>query len=85
MAIAVTLQTFSLTSNRYIVTATLTTPGDNDTWDTGLRVVDAAGFTIVEATGSAADAIGIASIAAGVITLDVQGAVDVARAWAIGV
>lgn len=75
---------FSLLSDRYFVTATITSPLDGDTWDTGLSMVDAAGFTIEEAAGAAADACGIGSISSGTITLDVQGTVDSARAWAIG-
>ena len=83
-AVTQTRNRFSLMSDRYFVTATMTSPLDADTWDTGLSTVDAAGFAIVEASGAAADAIGIGSISSGTITLDVQGTVDSARAWAVG-
>ena len=75
---------FSLMSDRYFVTATITSPSDAETWDTGLSTVDAAGFAIEEASGSASDAISIGSISNGTITLDVQGTVGSARAWAVG-
>lgn len=71
-------------SDRYYVTATFTSPLDADTWDTGLSTVDAAGFTIEEASGAAADALSVGSISNGTITLDVAGTVDSARAWAVG-
>lgn len=83
-AVTQTSNRFSLLSDRYFVTATITSPSDGDTWNTGLNSIDAAGFTIEEASGAAADACAIGSISNGTITLDVQGTVDSARAWAIG-
>lgn len=80
------------TTNRYhglgnatLVTATFTSPADTNTWDTGLGQIDYVDFTIVEASGSAADAVNVASISGGVVTLDVAGTVNSALAMAIGV
>lgn len=80
------------TTNRYhglgnvtMVTATFTSPADTNTWDTGLGQIDFAGFTIVDAAGAASAAISAASIAGGVVTLDIQGTVSSALALAAGV
>lgn len=83
-AVTQTSNQYTIAGHRHVVTATFTAPLDGDTWDTGLRTVEHASFTIVEASGAAADAISIASIATGVITLDVAGTVDTARAYAMG-
>lgn len=76
---------YDLVGSRWVVTAQFTSPADTNTWDTGLAVIDHASFTIVEASGSAADAIGVGSISGGTITLDVQGTVTSALARAEGV
>ena len=76
---------YDLVGTRWVVTAQFTSPADGDTWDTGLPTIDHASFTILEASGSAADAISAGSIAGAVITLDVQGTVDAALARAEGV
>ena len=83
-AVTQTANQYDVSGNRNVVTATFTAPLDGDTWDTGLRTVEHVDFTIVEASGAAADAIGIASISVGTVTLDVAGTVDTARARAIG-
>ena len=84
-AVTQTRNAYAIAGHRNVVTATFTSPLDGDTWDCGLRQIDHVSFTIVEAGGSAADAIGVASISGQVITLDVQGTVDSARARAEGV
>ena len=83
-AVTQTTNQYDIAGNRNVVTATFTSPLDGDTWDTGLRTVEHVDFTIVEATGAAADAIGIASISGATVTLDVAGTVAAARARAVG-
>lgn len=83
-AVTQTSNAYDIQGNRNVVTATFTSPADGDTWDTGLRTVEHATFTIVEASGAAADAICIGSISGGTITLDVSGTVTSARAMATG-
>ena len=83
-AVSQTANDYSIQGHKHVVTATFTSPADGDTWDTGLRTVEHVSLTIVEASGAAADAISVASISVGVVTLDVQGTVDSARAMAMG-
>mgnify|MGYP001611697452 FL=1 len=66
---------YAIYGHRNIVTATFTSPADTNTWDTGLRSISHAAVTIVEASGDAADAISVASISGGIVTLDGQGTV----------
>ena len=83
-AATVTNQQTSVVGNRRISTATFTTVADTNTWDTGLTALDFVAFTIEESSGSASDAISSASISGGIVTVDVQGTVDKAYAFAIG-
>lgn len=83
-AVTQTANRYSIAGHRNEVTATFTSPLDGDTWDTGLRTVEHVSFTIVEASGAAADALSVASISVGTVTLDVAGTVDSARAYARG-
>lgn len=75
---------YSIQGHKNVVTATFTSPLDGDTWDTGLRTVEHVSLTIVESTGAAGDALGVASISGGTVTLEVVGTVDAARAYAMG-
>lgn len=71
--------------NKRVSFATLTSPADTNTWESGLRLVEGVYCSIIEASGSASDAISPASISGGTITLDVQGTVDSAFITAFGV
>lgn len=83
-AVTQTANAYSTQGHKHVVTATFTSPADGDTWDTGLSTVEHVSLTIVEASGSASDAIGVASISGATVTLDVAGTVDSARAYAMG-
>lgn len=76
---------YDIIGNKTSVCATLTSPTNGQTWDTGLRVVDHVNLIIVESTGAAADGIHVGSISAGIVTLGVEGTVDSALAYAEGV
>lgn len=58
--------------NRRVITARLTAPANNDTWATGLSVID---HVQIERIGTiaAADSVGVASISGGTITFGVAG------------
>jgi len=83
-AVTQTANKYTIAGHRNIVTAEFTSPTDGDTWDTGLREVDSVQITIKESSGAAADAIGVASVSGGTVTLDVQGTVSAALARAEG-
>jgi len=83
-AVTQTANHYSSAGNQTLVTAEFTSPVDTNTWDTGLNTIRYVSLTIVESSGSASDALAVASVSGGTVTLDVQGTVGAARAAAWG-
>ena len=69
--------------NKRVSIATLTNPADTNTWDSGLRRVDAVFTQINESSASASDGV-TATVSGGTVTLGVTGTVTSLFIMAIG-
>ena len=83
-AVTQTRNLYNISGHKTVVTATLTSVLDTNTWDTGLAIVDHVSVLRVEAA-DAADDLTATGISGGTVTFGVAGTITSARVRAEGV